>query len=274
MKKRGIFILVSWSVLSLLINLPVYGEDKQDEVYVIKKGDTLWDLSGDYLKDPYQWPELWQRNQYITNPHLIFPGNSLRLYGRPTDVRPETAREAEKIGGVVTEGEAISEGAETGEPRGVTEESVVAEETEKKPSGEEIEEARRIEEGEVEQELPSGEEEIVQVFRKGDIEYLILEEESLGRIIDARYEKRLLSQGDMVYLALKERPAEVGERFMIFRTRQMLKNPYTKQKAKKVYLLGALEITAVKGVLYQAEITDSLDAILRGDEIMTYRTVQ
>ncbi|USD65329.1 LysM domain-containing protein [Vibrio sp. SCSIO 43136] len=47
--------------------------------YTIKKGDTLWDISELYLKSPWRWPELWQANQYIQNPHLIYPGDSLWL---------------------------------------------------------------------------------------------------------------------------------------------------------------------------------------------------
>ena len=61
---------------------------------------------------------------------------------------------------------------------------------------------------------------------------------------------------------------------MIFRKKRMLKNPFTRKKGKKIYVLGTLRITAVKGFLYQAEIIGSMDAVLRGDEIMTYRAIE
>ena len=131
------------------------------------------------------------------------------------------------------------------------------------PSDEELEEMLRPEEVDA-----------AQVLRKGRVEYLILEEDSLGTIIDARYQKRLLAQNDIVYLAMKERAPQIGERFMIFRTMKKLRNPYTREKTKKIYVLGALTVKAIKGAFYQAEITDSFDAIWRGDEIMTYREVQ
>ncbi|MGB0842493.1 MAG: LysM peptidoglycan-binding domain-containing protein, partial [Pseudoalteromonas shioyasakiensis] len=47
--------------------------------YVVKKGDTLWDISGVYLDEPWQWPDLWQMNPQIANPHLIYPGDALTL---------------------------------------------------------------------------------------------------------------------------------------------------------------------------------------------------
>ena len=50
------------------------------DTYVIKRGDTLWGISGMYLKRPWRWPELWGMNmQAIANPHLIFPGQTLYL---------------------------------------------------------------------------------------------------------------------------------------------------------------------------------------------------
>ncbi len=48
------------------------------DTYTVKRGDTLWGISGMYLKRPWRWPELWGMNlKAIPNPHLIFPGQTL-----------------------------------------------------------------------------------------------------------------------------------------------------------------------------------------------------
>jgi len=51
----------------------------QPETHVVQKGDTLWDICEKYYGDPNLWPKLWQMNPFITNPHLLKPGDSVTL---------------------------------------------------------------------------------------------------------------------------------------------------------------------------------------------------
>ena len=49
------------------------------QIYTVQPGDTLWDLAAQYLGDPYLWPQLWERNQYILDAHWIYPGDPLAI---------------------------------------------------------------------------------------------------------------------------------------------------------------------------------------------------
>jgi hypothetical protein len=65
-------------------SLAITGANRQPamnvpEIYVIKRGDTLWDISEHYLDNPWQWPRLWSYNPEIRNPNWIYPGDPLRL---------------------------------------------------------------------------------------------------------------------------------------------------------------------------------------------------
>jgi len=90
--------LLLGTILSLCVTVagqwlsPVaaWAEERQDKTYpldaglyyTIKKGDTLWDLSQHFFDSPWIWPDLWEKNQQIPNPHWIYPGNRIRIYNR------------------------------------------------------------------------------------------------------------------------------------------------------------------------------------------------
>lgn len=54
-------------------------EAEYPETYIVQEGDTLWDISTVFLRDPWYWPEIWFKNPQIENPHLIYPGDTLAI---------------------------------------------------------------------------------------------------------------------------------------------------------------------------------------------------
>lgn len=62
--------------------------EEEPIIYTVKKGDTLWDISQRFIKDPYYWPNLWSHNPDVGNPHLIYPGQKLRIHNGRIEIIP------------------------------------------------------------------------------------------------------------------------------------------------------------------------------------------
>ncbi len=58
---------------------PILVNPRHPDQYVVQPGDTLWDISALFLQDAWYWPEIWQINPQVANPHLIYPGDILSL---------------------------------------------------------------------------------------------------------------------------------------------------------------------------------------------------
>jgi len=92
-----------WSLLTLCLSLAVHASDQPElredhpKRYTVQPGDTLWDISGRFLTEPWLWPEIWYENPKIDNPHLIYPGDIIKL----TTVDGEPRLTAERGGGTV-----------------------------------------------------------------------------------------------------------------------------------------------------------------------------
>jgi len=73
-------LLFTLTVFAATVKTVEWAEQHSDR-YIVRKGDTLWDISARFLKKPWLWPEIWQDNPQVRNPHLIYPGDELVLSG-------------------------------------------------------------------------------------------------------------------------------------------------------------------------------------------------
>jgi hypothetical protein len=200
--------------------------------YTVKKGDTLWDLSQRFADSPWLWPDLWQRNAQIANPHRIFPGERIRIYHKDWIERMRTKPEPAEPEPEPVE---VAKAPPEPEPEKVPTEYIAY------PGIDSVGFIRRYKAG------------------------------SFGKIFKVEGDKWLISQGDTVYITPEAGTLEVGSRYTIFRTLPPLKDKQTKEiTGYQHVLLGVVEITLIGKDFSQGKITRSWQAIKVGDQLMNY----
>lgn len=229
------------AALIILLNTNIaYCEKEGKDYHIVVKGDTLWDISEKYMNNPYFWPKLWQWNDYITNPHFIYPGDKIMLI--PPKHLMRSAPLAEEPG----KAEKVVETAQV-------ETTTVAEE-ETKP----------------EEPAPK----IIIERQKYNIRHLRssgmispVEMEASGEIVDAIDEKIMLGDGDKVYMALKNR-VENGEILSVFKPTREILHPVTKKSlGHKIERLGHIKVLGFSEGITSGEIIESFNVISRGDKV-------
>jgi len=216
MRKLAGFFFAMILMFSFCFVIPgLTQETKETEgIYTIKKGDTLWDLSSKFLRDPFLWPRLWERNPYITNPHWIYPGNPIRL----TAVEPEKKEEPQSV-------------AEEKPSEAVKEPEIKEPEIEKVevPPPPPVEEKRE----EVAEVKPAPAEEKPAYFPEIRSAGFMsgLDHRGIGIVLESKEGKNLMAAGDIVYLAMKtSEPIQIGNQYTIFRASEEIKHPITEKK--------------------------------------------
>jgi LysM repeat protein len=243
-KLMGIHLIMALILCFCFAPCPLAQEKKESEgVYTIKQGDTLWDISSRFLKDPFLWPKLWQRNPYINNPHWIYPGQPIHL----SPLEEVKKEEPKKV--VIEE-----------KPKEVVEV--------KKPEPPPVEKKPEV----VVEAKPA--EVKPMVFPEGrsagfisDIDY-----KGIGIILDSKEGKTLMAERDIVYLAFKtSEPILIGNKYTVFRASEVVRHPVTDKKVGRRYnITGNLQIIDQYGNFYTARIIEAFDAIWRGDMVRPY----
>ncbi|MBW1821401.1 MAG: LysM peptidoglycan-binding domain-containing protein [Deltaproteobacteria bacterium] len=206
--------------------------------YTVKKGDTLWDLSQRFSDTPYLWPDLWSDNSQITNPHLIYPGQRIRLFRR-TDIEKEA--------------------------RPVIEEKPI--QTKAPPI-----EVLEI----VTQEIPEAKP-VSKIYRYSAIDRVgFIKNKALtpeGFIFKVKEDKKLISTDDIVYVSQNEsNPLIPGGRYTVYRTLEPIYDETTgKFIGIQHFLLGIVEITNTAPRFAIAKVIRSFSNIHVNDKLMPYK---
>jgi hypothetical protein len=222
-------------------------------VYIIKEGDTLWEISDDLYNDPTKWRELWEMNPQLGDPNSLSVGDELYLGGGSTKDTTTT---------------------ETSDVPAVTE-SVVGGVTEEVSlpttlfSPESMRETRPTEPYKM---APEDIYFIPKVIYTGFVSDDELED--CGYIHHTRDEKTMLTDDDIVFIKLpKDRMVDLkqGDKFTIFRVEEKVKHPETRKKVGYlIHIVGELHVTALGEKTASAVITNTNDAVYLDDRIRPF----
>jgi len=263
-----LFIIVI--IISFGFDLYPRAQEKKEgeEIYTIKQGDTLWDISAKFLKDPFLWPKLWQRNPYITNPHWIYPGQPVRIVPSEElmkEVPKEAAKEPEIKTAASTPPAEEKPPAAEAKPEAKPEPTAEVKPAEVKPELKLVAE-KPAEEKPVE-ERPGVFPEVRSAGFVGDVNL-----RGIGVILENRDGKKLLSEGDIIYMAFRRAgPVMVGNKYTVFRPQKYVRHPVTKRKIGMKYLItGNVQVIDQQGNFFTGKIIEAFDAIMTGDMLRPY----
>jgi hypothetical protein len=217
-------------------------ETAPGEVHTVVRGDTLWDLSQQYLGTPWYWPKVWSYNPQIANPHWIYPGNQVRFFPAGEEV---PSRVEAGTGPDAAEGTELEAATELGPV-----------------SGEQLVETS----GKIGYQGTGG----TLVATRGFV--TAKEVDEAGKIDSSFSEAELLSYPETVYLRFKRKiDAKVGDRYLVFRTDQEIKHPITNKRVGYLTnLLGTVRVLSVGDKFVTAQVSETWDGIMRGDLVGPY----
>jgi hypothetical protein len=243
---------------------------EENPAYIIKRGDTLWDIANTFLKDPFLWPFIWKANPSIANPDLIFVGNKLVI---PSLTPIERALKAE-----------TAPKEPLGEKQVVVEKPIPpqAETQQEGIPGARITTPKPVAAGEetagVGSRVMMPEEQIYPIIDKyAMISAGFVNEEETGDTIRGSQEegKTIFGYDDIVYVSMHDADSvKVGDKYLIYTSLQRVKHPIThKSFGNLIKGLGVLQIIAKDPAakVLTARITISFDAIEKGNMLTPYQ---
>ena len=278
-------LVISYANFCTSVIAAEYGKTGSDETaYKIKKGDTLWDISEEYLKNPFLWPNIWKENKYIKNPDLIYPGNQLVIPLITVPVLETSAlKPSDNISGAAVPAAALPPTTE------------VLDSDSPSPSPSPLVQSPLSEASIPSPAMPPAPEVAapvpeplspplplplpspppvawVELIEAGG--YITDNIVSSGVIIGSPEEKNIFASGDDVniLLQIKGDKASPGDKFTIFSTPAYVSHPKTGKRVGMLFVpIGVLEITRVQGKDAAGKIIKSYSYSSTGDQIQPYK---
>lgn len=300
--KRFSFFLILF-VFALSINTSLAERVKVETLdgpldHTVIKGDTLWDITEEYLDNPMSWPEIWKQNPQIENPHLIYPGDKVRFSSKGIVIVRETGEEV-VVMDVVPDVEEIEETIVDAEEEIVeaVEVELETEDIEESLIEEEIEEEEVVEDEamRVVKLKPTAEEEFdistltVKKLTKEEatvklqwkIEGAFLnksgfitkeEADMAGYVVRSKEGHDIMSQYDVVYVAFdRTKDIKAGNKYSIVEVGEEFRHPITKKLlGNKIKKLGVIKIKHVGEEVLEGRISKSYREILAGSKLIPY----
>jgi LysM repeat protein len=275
MIKKTFALLLIVLACCLIISGAGFGENDQDQepteafspgfYYTIQKGDTLWDLSKKFYDSEWVWPALWGQNEKIKNPHLIYPGNRIRLYQKADLLKAQDSPIPVQETAIVIEEETLMEEAPVEEAAPAPEPEPAVEEETPAPATASpapvyyfMDEIMRV--GFLKKLPKTG-------FFKETTDPL-----KLGGIfkVEGKDDQVMISQGDTVYVQPHEgTPFIIGSRYFVYKPLKKIHDKATGEYVGHQYrIAGVAEVTATSPDYAVADIIKSYWPINVGDNLM------
>ena len=209
---------------------------EQDEltIYVIKQGDTLWGLSDRFVKDPRYWPNMWSKNSSITNPHVIYPGQKVRVFPDRLEFLPKEGGDDQKKAAITTASGATVATTET---------------------------------------LSEIANERTYSVRGSEGFILETGSRPTGTIISIHNNRNIAGDDDIVYTDIgKERGVKGGDKFAVFRKDGIISHPVSNEiLGTKITPLGTIQLTDLEEKTSRAIISKTNQEITPGSYLLPAR---
>ena len=237
MKKMFYVLIISLAFFTV----PVNAEDTSHEEYVVKKGDTLWDISNSKLQDSFLWPKLWKENSQIKNPDRIYPGDKIRIPLKET-LAPKVEAAVEEMP-VMTKQKKVP----------AKEEKLVAAEILKEtPKKFIVDKDSYIESGWIcDKKFPG-----------------------IGKITSAPESRSIAGKNELVYIKT-DNSTKNGEKFFVIRTVKKVKHPKTRDfLGYLIKIHGVVEVVGMDNGTPKARVITSFEELQVGDGLLPYTEME